>query len=92
MSLEVILSVLWSASFIGLVVSSYILWRNDKVLDFRLKIIEAFLSANRRGIKNPLEKYSYEDMLYSIKPLKLEAWFTEEEIKILKGESNAYKT
>lgn len=30
-------------------------------------------------------KQSYEDMLYSFKPLKLESWFTEEEIKILKG-------
>ncbi len=32
-----------------------------------------------------LDKHSYESMLYSTKPLKLEAWFTEQEIKILKG-------
>lgn len=31
------------------------------------------------------DKYNYEDMLYSLKPLTLEAWYTEEEIKILKG-------
>lgn len=32
------------------------------------------------------DKYSFDDMLYSFKPLTLEAWYSEEEIKILKGE------
>lgn len=29
------------------------------------------------------EKHSYKSMLYSIKPLKLESWFTKEEIEFM---------
>lgn len=29
-------------------------------------------------------KYKYEEMLYSIKPLRLDKWFTEEEINFIK--------
>lgn len=28
-----------------------------------------------------MDKYTYEQMLYSFKPLKIESWYTEEEIK-----------
>lgn len=29
------------------------------------------------------DKYKYEEMLYSIKPLKLDKWFTEEEVNFI---------
>lgn len=35
-------------------------------------------------VNNAIDRYSYEKMLFSFKPLKLEYWFTEEEIKYLK--------
>lgn len=31
-----------------------------------------------------LNKYSYEQILYSLKPFKLEAWFTPEEVEFIK--------
>lgn len=59
--------------------------RNDKVYDFRSKLL------SKTGIFDKLyeekqkiwNKYSYEDMLNSKKPLTLEEWFTPEEINIL---------
>jgi hypothetical protein len=63
--------------------------RNYRVYCFRCEII-----GMRHYCSDPYKsrriylKYSYEDMLYSFKPLKLESWFTEEEIKILKGNEN----
>lgn len=73
---------------IGIIVCFYLLLRNGKVYDFRTKIIESANLANYREVKKLHDKYSYEKMLFSFKPLKLEAWFTEEEIKILKGGSH----
>ena len=31
-----------------------------------------------------IKKYSYEQILYSLKPFKLEAWFTPEEVEFIK--------
>lgn len=31
-----------------------------------------------------VEKYSYEQILYSLKPFKLESWFTPEEVEFIK--------
>lgn len=75
--------------FIGIIIC--ILYRNNKVLDFRLKIInleyQRSLEAIKQGLyfkhKDLYNKYSYNKMLYSIKPLKLKYWFTEEEIKFI---------
>lgn len=33
------------------------------------------------------DKYEYDELLFSFKPLKLENWYTEEEIKMLSNES-----
>lgn len=35
-------------------------------------------------VNNAIDRYSYDKMLFSFKPLKLKYWFTEEEIKYLK--------
>lgn len=75
----------------GMVLSCYRLYRNDKVYKFRCEIIdlefERHLEAIRQGLffkhLHLVDKHSYDDMLYSFKPLKLENWFTEEEIKYL---------
>lgn len=78
----------WPIGLIGIVFSAYMIWRNVKVLVFRAKILEAIKPANWSEAKKLYEKHSYNGMLFSTKPLKFEAWFTEEEIKILKGESD----
>ena len=69
----------------------WMLFRNDKVCAFRNKISDLEykrrIEAIRQGLYfkdlNLHDKYSYNDMLYSFKPLKLEKWFTEEEIRYL---------
>ena len=84
----------------------YLLWRNNKVYNFRIKIIDdchnvlnnfldslkddeelyeryeeyKYLETKKDEI---LSKHSYESMLFSLKPLKLERWYTEEEIKFM---------
>lgn len=60
----------------------YLLARNDRVRDFRLYILD--LNPNKIPESIELyEKYSYEQMLYSFKPLRLECWFTKEELKTI---------
>lgn len=66
-------------------VSIYILNRNDKVRDFRIGIVDSVPIGHWEKAKKIIDKYTYDDMLYSIKPLKLESWYTEDEIKILTG-------
>ena len=65
-----------------LLVGLYFLVRNDRVCAFRLYILD--LNPNKRLACIELhEKYIYEQMLYSFKPLRLECWFTEEELKTI---------
>lgn len=74
-----------------LALSCYRLYRNNKVYKFRCEIIdlefERHLEAIRQGLffkpLNLIDKHSYDEMLRSFKPLKLENWFTEEEIEYL---------
>lgn len=97
MFLTVILFSLLLVSIIGIGVCCYVLWRNDRTLAFREELINMASESASKAIyehkfgewKKPydvLDKHSYESMLYSLKPLKLKYWFTEQEIKILKGE------
>ena len=77
----------------------YMLWRNDKVYDFRmsilrhidsvarLKIIEGATAKEINQMFEVLNASSYAKMLHSFKPLKVEYWFTEEELKIMGYES-----
>lgn len=71
--------------------------RNNEVAKFRYYLIDLsteyiikhLRDPNLTELKNPyiwlLGKYSYDEMLYSKKPLTLEAWFTESEIKEIKS-------
>lgn len=73
--------------------SFYMLRRNIKVRDFCLSLVDMAFNYEIRRLSEKGErteksafdwfsnKYSYERFLYSFKPLKLEAWFTEEELK-----------
>lgn len=77
----------------------FMLYRIRKVSRFRAELI-AMIYNTERGLidrfDNPLpmyqrlndlyNRYSFDDMLYSSRPLRLEAWYTEEEIKDMKGE------
>lgn len=72
------------------ILNLYFIKRNNKVYDFRMEIIDLTHS----GIMLDKElfykrmylsdKHSYNKMLYSFKPLKLEYWYTPEEIKLIK--------
>lgn len=53
--------------------------RSSKVSNFRISLVLLDLSDDR--IRMLHNKYTYNQMLFSFKPLKLEAWFTEEELK-----------
>lgn len=91
MWLLIILLTLLAFCLGGMALGCYRLYRNDKVYKFRYEILdlesERHSEAIRQGLffkrLNLLDKYSYDDMLYSFKPLKLENWFTEEEIEYL---------
>lgn len=80
------------ACLFGLFGCSYMYRRCDAVADFSHKLIDMAYDYNvRRIVEGELnysdaydwfyEKWTFEQMLYSIQPLKLEAWFTEEELK-----------
>lgn len=75
------------------VISVYMLFRNNQTYEFAIKLSEMAFAYNVRHIKDRINnsdnddafvwfsgKYSYERLLFSIKPLKLEYWFTEEEL------------
>lgn len=74
----------------------YIQIRNSRVYSFFNEILHLASKTARKRIDEHradwedvydlVDKHTYESMLFSFKPLKLEAWYTEEEIKILKGE------
>lgn len=75
-----------------LVAIIYMYDRNDKVYRYRISLSErCYQKAQRdaRGCKVTdiwnaiMDKHSYDDMLVSIKPLRDEYWFTEEELKML---------
>lgn len=69
----------------------YILFRNELVCDFLCKISRLELTRSEEAEKQGLyfkfrhlsNKYSYNEILYSFKPLKLKYWFTKEEIHYL---------
>lgn len=89
-----------------IIAAIYLLWRNNKVYNFRIKIIDdchnvlnnfldslkddeelyeryeeyKYLETKKDEI---LSKYSYESMVFSLKPLKLERWYTKEEIEFM---------
>lgn len=64
----------------------YFYYRNDKVLQFSFMIIDM---CHEYAVRHNYAldaydwfdgKHSYEKMLFSFKPLTLEAWFTKEEL------------
>lgn len=81
---------------IGLIGTSYMMDRNKKVYKLRIRILDLCEDYNKRhideifrgedeGAHNWLYRKlpSYEDMLISFKPLKLETYITEEEYQKL---------
>lgn len=72
------------------IMCGYIFARNFQVGKFRSKIINLCYEHNLRHILSNdsayvwfYDKVSYNKMLYSFKPLKLEYWWTKEEIERL---------
>lgn len=54
--------------------------KDDQELNDRKKEYEEL----KKMCRQIVEKYSYEQILYSLKPFKLEAWFTPEEVEFIK--------
>lgn len=89
-----------------LVADIYLMWRNNKVCNFRIEInhkchdvlrnflyslkddkelYERYGEYEQLEIKNDeiLSKHSYGSMVFSLKQLKLESWYTKEEIEFI---------
>ena len=77
---------------IGLKICDYQMHRADEVFAFRKGLLNMAYEYNRRRIYEYnsnyndafdwfYDKWTTEDMLHSRRPLTLEAWYTEEEIK-----------
>lgn len=76
---------------IALVIDIYLMLRNNEVLVFSRKLIHMAGNYHRRHLELDLQgkesafnwfsnKYPYWRLLFSFKPLKLEYWFTQEEL------------
>ena len=71
---------------IGIIISMYVLIRNEKVYKFRhhlINLIYEDVSSSFWEKRKLLSKHTYNNMLYSLKPLKMEYWFTDDELKLL---------
>ena len=77
---------------LGLLASTfYLLIRNELVYDFLCQIIDLEYERAQEAIKQGMpfkhkhldNKYSYDKLLYSFKPLSLKHWFTKREIDYL---------
>ena len=79
-----------------LLLNIYIMIRNSRVYPFRMSVLENIDSEVTKRIKQDaitikeisqmfgiLNTVSYAKMLFSFKPLKVEYWFTKEELKIM---------
>lgn len=70
--------------------------RNHEVYKFRSEILNIIETSEKKLLRNGhtdteylhelYGKYTYCEMLYSFKPLKLESWYAEYEIRRMKGE------
>lgn len=83
----IILIVVWAMCLIGVIYSTIQaskslkrLRRNDAVWFYRTELIQR-CSPNIELTEKIINKYSYEDMLNSCKPLEDKYWFTPEEIE-----------
>lgn len=93
--MEILLIASLAILFMALVIAVYLDIRNDRVCAFLKNIIDCSHDEIQRvlyedidrgkqllkQIKKIYNQNTYERMLYSIKPLKVKYWFTEEEIK-----------
>lgn len=89
--MKIFFAIVVAGSFAMLLVSLYLMVRNEMVFRFRNKIIH-LLYEDIRDIKqlDAIEhrlkcEASYDRMYKSFKPLRLEQWFTKEQVDYLKG-------
>lgn len=91
MIILILAGVLLVVSIIGMISYVFMLARNSEVLYLRLDIIKLAASYDIRHklLKDTeyedafewfVKKYTYNNMLYSFKPLKLEYWYSKEEL------------
>lgn len=55
--------------------------RLNNFIDYEISTNIYHKAVNMRN--NIIDKYKYEEMIFSIKPLKLDKWFTEEEVNFI---------
>ena len=94
--MEIIATILLTMCIAGLLLSIYFLIRNSRVYTFRMSVLEDIDSEVMKRIEQNaitseeisqmfgiLCAISYTQMLYAFKPLKMECWFTDDELKLL---------
>ena len=87
-----ITTIILGLSVLLMIFSFIFMERNRRVRDFRLVLIDYCFSAplekyieGRDRIMEIINRHSYDKMLFSFKPLRLEEWYSEEDIKFLKS-------
>lgn len=96
MSDSIVIIILIIALIAMVFVWYFCIYRNDRLLLFKFHIVHLCtvydilhpveLNSEEDAFKWFEEKYTYNQMLFSFKPLKLEAWYTPEEISKIQGE------
>ena len=95
--MKIFVAIVVAGSFAMLLVSLYLMVRNEMVFRFRVKIIK--LLYEKLGDCEDIRDFdmldaihgrldceaSYDRMCNSFKPLRLEYWFTKEQVDYLKG-------
>ena len=94
--MEIIGNILLTICIALMLLSIYILIRTNRVYTFRMSVLENIDSEATKRIKQGaitskeisqmfgiLCAVSYTKMLFSFKPLKMECWFTDDELKLL---------
>lgn len=94
----IVLIIILSIGLIALLamcLNMYFVDRTDEVIEFQLNLLTIIeITARELAEQNKdasylqdlFDKHSFYRLLYSFKPLTISAWYTEEEIKLLKGE------
>ena len=90
--LYLLIAILLVAGFLMVIKTPSFIKRNKEVCEFRLTISNLVYEYNMRRIEDGsyktyyefYNKFTYDEMLFSKKPLTLEEWYTKEEIAKLK--------
>lgn len=91
--IPILLTIGLMVCIIGMTWNTRQLYRNDSVYNFRQYLLQLISNEAKRRMQEGrndweepydiLDRYTYDDMLNSFKPLTPEAWLSDEELKML---------